>query len=89
VSGDLAPGQVTTADLYRELVGLRGDLSKIAVQLEHVDTVNQAADHIHSDHEARIRVLEAARWKLVGACCVVSAAAGSAVSLLGTLAGHH
>ncbi len=73
---ELAPGTVTVADLYRELTGLRTDVGKALIRLEHVDTVNQAAEQLHSDHEARLRVLESFRWKAAGAAAVAGAAAG-------------
>jgi hypothetical protein len=79
---ELPPGSVTTADLYRELVGLRGDLSALAIRFERVDVVNTAAEAVHADHENRLRALEAFRWKLIGGCVLVSAVAGAAASYL-------
>jgi hypothetical protein len=81
---ELSPGSVTTADLYRELVGLRGDLSALAIRFERVDVVNTAAEAVHNDHEMRLRALEAFRWKLIGACLLVSVIAGAAGSFV-----HH
>jgi hypothetical protein len=85
---ELAPGSVTTADLYRELVGLRGDMGKVLVRMERVDTVNAAAEEIHRDHETRLRVLEGFRWKLFGASCAASALVGAVVSLAGVVLSH-
>jgi hypothetical protein len=79
---EVPPGSVTTADLYRELVGLRSDLSALAIRFERVAVVNTAAELARADHETRIRALEAFRWKLIGACVLVSAAAGAAASYL-------
>jgi hypothetical protein len=73
---ELPPGSVTTADLYRELIGLRGDLGRALLRLERLDTVNSTAEEIHRDHEQRLRSLETFRWKLAGACLLVSGAAG-------------
>lgn len=73
---ELSPGSVTTADLYRELIGLRGDLGRALLRLERLDTVNSTAEEIHRDHEVRLRALEAFRWKLAGACLLVSGGAG-------------
>jgi hypothetical protein len=69
----IPPGAVTTADLYRELVGIRTDMAKNLVRLE----VGAAVD---TDHETRIRQLERFRYLLLGATIVVSAA----VSAFGT-----
>lgn len=79
---ELAPGSVTTADLYRELVGLRGDLSTLAIRFERIDVVNLEAERIHADHEQRLRILEAFRWKLAGACLLLSGAAGVLAALV-------
>jgi len=88
MSAELAPGQVTTADLYRELVGLRGDVSKVLIRQERVELVNQLADQIHADHENRIRALETARAKLVGACLAGSAVMGTAAGWI-AIGLHH
>lgn len=52
------PTQVTAADLYRELVGMRSDLGRVLTHQEAVDVRNKNADSIHIDHESRIRLLE-------------------------------
>jgi len=69
----IPPGAVTTADLYRELVGMRTDMVRAVTRLE-------IADGIDKDHESRIRALERFRYLLLGATIVVSAA----VSAFGT-----
>lgn len=73
---DLQPGQVTIADLYRELVGMRQDVGKALVRIEVIDSRNTDADKLHADHEARLRALEAFRWKLAGIMLVIAALAG-------------
>lgn len=78
---ELAPGAVTTADLYRELVGLRTDMVRA---IERIAVVDQA----RADHESRLRALEAFRWKLVGASLFFGALAGGAASWI-ALAIHH
>jgi hypothetical protein len=45
---------IDIAMVYTELVRLIG-------HMEGIDTRNKAADAIHSDHEARLRLLE--RWR--------------------------
>ena len=69
----IPPGAVTTADLYRELVGMRTDMVRAVTRLE-------IADGIDKDHESRIRALERFRYLLLGATIVVSAG----VSAFGT-----
>ena len=59
-------GAVTTADLYRELIGMRTDVTKALTRQE-------IADKERADHEARIRALERFRYVLLGATVVVSA----------------
>lgn len=74
-------GAVTTADLYRELIGMRSDLVRTMTRLE-------MADRIHDDHEQRLRLLEQFKWKLLGAVVVASAAISVGVSYVGNLVGH-
>jgi hypothetical protein len=71
-------GAVTTADLYREMIGMRTDITRAL-------TVLDAAHQIHQDHESRIRILERFRFTLLGAAIAVSAA----TSALGTWVGLH
>lgn len=73
---ELAPGAVTTADLYREIVAMRTDITKALTRIEVIDARNTDADRLHADHEARLRILEAFRWKLTGIVLFVSTAAG-------------
>ena len=66
-------GGVTTADLYRELVGMRSDLTRVLAHQEATDLINRGAEQIHADHEARIRALERFRYTLVGVAIVIGA----------------
>ena len=86
---ELAPGSVTVADLYRELIGLRSDIVRALTRVERIDTVNQAADEIHRDHEMRLRGLESFRWKLAGACLTLGAVAGGGAAWVGLAIAHH
>lgn len=72
----LPAGQVTIADLYRELTGMRTDIGKALTRLEVIDARDQAAAEVDRDHEGRLRALEAFRWKLVGIALCISVAAG-------------
>lgn len=86
---ELQAGQVTVADLYRELVGMRADLSTVLTRQERTDVRTEAADRLDLDHEARIRALESFRWKLTGIALAVSTIAGTASGLIGYGLGHH
>ena len=59
-------GAVTTADLYRELIGMRVDVTRVITKLD-------TAERIDQDHEARIRQLERFRFTLLGATVAASA----------------
>lgn len=86
---ELAPGSVTVADLYRELVGMRADLSTVLTRQERIDVRSDAADRLNLDHEARLRMLESFRWKLTGIALAVSTVAGTASGFIGYGLGHH
>lgn len=71
---ELPPGQVTVADLYRELTGIRKDLTEVLTGsrlAEERHTTNAAA---HEDYERRLRVLERGWAKLLGAAALAAAA---------------
>ena len=80
---DLVPGSVTIADLYRELVGMRSDLTRVLAHQEATDLINRGAEQIHADHESRLRMLERFRYTLAGLAVIGGAAAGWAGYLLG------
>jgi len=81
---ELAPGSVTTADLYRELVGMRSDLARVLAKQEATDVRNTSADQIHADVETRLRVLERFRYTLAGLAILGGVGSG----FLGYLLGH-
>lgn len=81
---DLVPGTVTIADLYRELVGMRSDLTRVLTHQEAIDVRNVSADRIHADVEARLRTLERFRYTLAGLAVLGGAGSG----FLGYLLGH-
>lgn len=86
---ELAPGAVTTADLYRELVGLRQDITRALERLAVIDNRNQGADKAQQDHETRIRMLESFKWKLYGAAIATGAAAGGGAAWIALIIAHH
>jgi hypothetical protein len=83
---ELATGAVTIGDLYRELVGMRSDLSRVLAHQEATDLINRGAEQIHADHETRLRALERFRFTLGGVAVVVGAASGYVGYLLGHVA---
>lgn len=44
--------------IQSDVAGMKEQLVRVAVHLERVDTRNEAADRLHSDHESRLRILE-------------------------------
>jgi len=79
---ELIPGQVTVADLYRELTGMRRDLAEVI-------TGNRLAEERHNinvkDHERydrRLRKLELGWAKLLGAAAAVSVAVSLITALV-------
>lgn len=78
---ELAPGAVTIADLYRELVLMRTEVGKALTHIEVINSRNTDADKLHSDHETRIRTLERFRFTLAG----LALAGGTAMGLLGAI----
>jgi hypothetical protein len=85
---ELPPGVITVADLYREMSGMRADVGRALERLTVVEVRNSAADTIHTDHEARIRVLERFRFTLMGAAMLAGSAAGVIATLI-TSGVHH
>lgn len=83
---DLVPGAVTIADLYRELVGMRSDLTRVLAHQEATDLINHSADLIHADHETRLRMLERFRYTLAGLAVIGGAVSGYVGYLLGHFA---
>ena len=82
---DLVQGSVTIADLYRELVGMRSDLTRVLAHQEATDLLNHNAEQIHADHETRLRMLERFRYTLAGLAIVGGAASG----YVGYVLGHY
>jgi hypothetical protein len=66
---------VTMKDIYREVVRLVG-------HMQGIDTRNAAADAIHADHEARLRMLERWRYGLPASIILGLGSAGVALASL-------
>jgi hypothetical protein len=77
MTAPLPAGTVTIADLYRELTGMRADVTRALTRIEVIDSRD-------TDHEARIRILERFRYTLMGVAVVVGAGSG----YIGYLLGH-
>jgi hypothetical protein len=75
---EIQAGQVTVADLYKEVVQVRQDIGTVAIGVRLAEERHVTNTSIHDDHERRLRALERAWWKVAGAAAVLSAA----VSLL-------
>lgn len=76
------PGAVTTADLYRELVLMREQLTKLVTRGELAEERHQEVKNDLGDHERRIRTLERAWWKVAGAAAVISVAVSLVTALI-------
>lgn len=55
---EIPSAQVTIADLYRALVDMHTDVTRVLTKMERVDERNHQADQLHADHEGRIRTAE-------------------------------
>jgi len=75
---DIPTGQVTVADLYKEVVQVRQDIGTVAIGVRLAEERHITNVSIHDDHERRLRGLERAWWKITGAAAAISLA----VSLL-------
>ena len=69
---DIQPGQVTVADLYKEVVQVRQDIGTVAIGVRLAEERHLTNVSVHDDHERRVRALERAWWKITGAAAVIS-----------------
>lgn len=72
---ELAPGSITTADLYRELTAM-------TVKLAVLEDQGRRGEQERGDHEARLRRLEQFRWTIFGAASAIGSASGIISALL-------
>ena len=77
---DLPIATVTIADLYRELVGMRADITRALTRIEVIDSRSEEADRLHADHETRLRALERFRFTVAG----YALAGGSVMGIIGS-----
>ena len=85
---ELPAGTVTIADLYRELVGMRSDLSAALTRIEVIDTQTKEAALVHSDHETRLRLLEIGAARLAGKLAMMAGGGSVAGGWIGYILGH-
>ena len=69
---DIQPGQVTVADLYKEVVQVRQDIGTVAIGVRLAEERHLTNVSVHDDHERRLRSIERAWWKITGAAAVIS-----------------
>lgn len=84
---EIPAGAVTAKDLYDELSGLRRDLTRLLTHMERVDTRNETADRLHTDHESRLRALE--RWRYALPTSLIVAFGSGALTLMELVTSRH
>lgn len=70
---ELTPGQVTVADLYRELTGIRKDLTEVLSGSRLSEERHNTNVEQHQDYERRLRLLERGWMRTSGAAAAVAA----------------
>jgi len=69
---ELPAGQVTVADLYREMITMRNLVGEVVVGMRLAEERHANDTAIHADQEKRIRRLEQGWLKVAGAAAAVS-----------------
>lgn len=100
----IAPGQVTAADLYGEVTAARRDMATMLTKVEVMDDRYARHGMELTDHENRIRAIEASavpkagerlgalerwQWRQSGILAVLAVLAGIASGYLEQLLSHH
>jgi hypothetical protein len=76
------------ADVGNQLTAVRGDLAAANTRLAVIDVRTQTTAQASTDHEQRIRQLEAFRGKMLGAAITIGTVSGVASGLIGYVLGH-
>lgn len=76
------------ADISKDVTAARADLAAANTKLAVIDVRTETGAVTAADHEARIRVLESFRSKLLGISIAVSTSSGILSGLIGYLLGH-
>lgn len=72
---ELAPGSITTADLFRELTAM-------TVKLAVIEAQTLDGQHQRADHEIRLRSLERRWWAAFGFASAIGSASGIIAALI-------
>lgn len=79
---ELTPGQVTVADLYRELTGMRRDLAEVITGNRLAEERHNLNVKDHDNYERRLGKLEIGWAKLLGAAAALSIVVSLATALI-------
>jgi len=79
---ELPAGQVTVADLYREMVEVRNQIGNLVTGFTLAEERHKNDQEVHRDHERRIRGLERGWWKISGAAAAISVIVSLLTALL-------
>lgn len=79
---EMMPGAVTSADLYREMVEARRQLTELVTSSRIAEERHQGQVDINRDVERRMRAVERAWWKITGAAAVISVAVSLVTALI-------
>lgn len=80
---------ITAADLYREVTGMRAEVGAALLRLAVIETRNSLADQAHADQEARLRALERFRYSLMGAAVLAGGVVGALSGIVSALITAH
>lgn len=80
---------ITAADLYREVTGMRAEVAAALTKLAVIETRNGLSDQAHADQEARLRALERFRYSLMGAAILAGTLAGSISAVISAMVTAH
>lgn len=71
---------MTESDVNAILVQLAELRATVTTQLAGIASDNTRGEGVHQDHEARLRALEAVRWKIAGWSAALGAIGGGGVA---------
>jgi hypothetical protein len=80
--GQILAGAVTSADLYREMVGMRRDIAEMLVAVRVGEERYIHLDTAVTRNDTRITALERSWFKLAGGITVLSAVISIVVTLI-------
>jgi hypothetical protein len=80
---------ITAADLYREVTGMRAEVGAALTKLAVIETRNGLSDQAHADQEMRLRALERFRYTLMGAGVLAGMLAGTLAGVVSAIVTAH